>query len=106
MVKKDDHDRAVAILSYFLVGIIWYFVDDEVKNAFTKHHVKQALNLIIISVVGNVGLVIIPFLGWVILPFFQIFILILIILGIINAINGSKKEIPIIGSFAEKYLKF
>lgn len=111
MVKKQDNSKAVAILSYFLVGIIWYFVDEDVrKNKEVKFHVKQALNIGIISIVLSVVL------GWFTLFtfgfFYFIFVLVRIgvfvlwLIGLINAINMNKKEIPVVGEFAEKYLTF
>ena len=51
-MAKDDNSKLVAILSYFLVGVIWYLVDEKVKKSpLAKFHVKQALNLMIISIV-------------------------------------------------------
>jgi uncharacterized membrane protein len=43
---------------------------------------------------------IIPFLGWfIILPLGELFILILAIMGIINAAKGEMKPLPLIGGF-------
>ena len=52
--NKNENDKIVSILSYFLVGIIWYAVDNNVKNKNTTFHVKQALNLLIINFVVSV----------------------------------------------------
>ena len=42
----------------------------------------------------------------VIMPVVNIILLILWIISIVNAINGKKKDIPLIGQLAKKYLKF
>ncbi len=103
----SDNKKLVAILSYFLVGIIWYFADESIKgDKRVKHHVKQALNLLIISVIVNVLLSFIFILGWLIIPIIYIMTFVLWIVGLINAINLNDKDIPIIGPLADKYLKF
>ena len=106
--NKNDNTKLVSILSYFLVGIIWYFVDTNVQNKKTKFHVKQALNLTII----NIGLSIIisfiffiPFI-YILMMLVKITIFILWILGLINAINQKEEVIPLIGNYADKYLTF
>jgi uncharacterized membrane protein len=107
MAKKQDNSKLVAILSYILIGIIWYFADETIKkNKFTKFHVKQALVLLIISLIIGVVGSIIPLIGWmIILPIGQLFILILLIIGLINSINGKEKELPIIGGLADQWFK-
>ena len=103
----EGKGKVVSILSYiFFIGIIWYFVDKKVQNDDTKFHVKQALNLSIIGIIGNAILGIIPIIGWVLIPVFGLVMTILWIFGIIRAINNTKKEIPIIGKYANKYLSF
>jgi len=97
--------KVCAILAYLLVGIIWYFADEKMKaNEFVKFHVKQALILIIFSIVGSMALGMTIILAWLI-PLYQVAIFVILIIGIINANNGDKKELPIIGKFA-KLLKF
>ena len=103
--EKVENEKLVAILSYFLIGIIWYFVDEKMKkSAFAKFHVKQALVFTIISSIVIVVGTIIPVLGWfVILPLGGIAMTILGIMGIINAINLKTKELPVIGKYAKKF---
>lgn len=107
MAKTTNDGKTCAILSYLIVGIIWYFADDKMRNnEFAKFHAKQGLNLLIISFAGNLILGIIPIIGWMLLPIFGIAIFILWIMGLISSINGEKKMVPIIGQYADKYLKF
>ena len=53
MSKKEiEEGKAAAVLSYLLIGIIWYFVDEKMKkNSYVKFHVQQAIVLIIASVI-------------------------------------------------------
>lgn len=116
MVKntKTENEKIASILCYFLVGIIWYFVDENLKkNSNVKFHSKQALNLIVISIVLNIGFTILYnilfFMRFAVSSIESIVglaILILWIIGLINAINSKKSEIPIVGQFANKYLSY
>ena len=111
---KQDNSRLCAILSYFIVGIIWFFADDKLRgNNSLKFHVKQALNLLIVCVVISVAMKIIMFgvlfFAILFLPLYYIISLtlfILWILGIINAAADKEKPIPLVGKFADKYLNF
>ncbi|OYT42821.1 MAG: import component protein [Candidatus Aenigmarchaeota archaeon ex4484_56] len=102
----NENEHIASILSYFLVGIIWYFVDEKMKKSkMLKFHSKQALNLFIISIVLSIVFQILFFLfwlGWVV----NLVILVLWILGLINAINKKEAPIPIVGGWAEKYLTY
>lgn len=111
---NHDNDKLVSALSYILVGIIWYFVDKDVQNKTTKFHVKQAINLLLVSLVLNIALTILTVISFGLLgpvigllnTIFGIFILVLWVIGLIYSIQLNQKELPIIGQFANKYLKF
>ena len=100
--KPVSNNRLCAILAYFLLGIVWYFVDEKIKkNEFAKFHVKQAIVLIAVSFIGSIGLGMTFVLAWLI-PFYQMAIFVLVVIGIYNAYSGEKKELPIIGQFSSK----
>ena len=119
-MTKNNNEKIISALSYVLIGLIWYLIEQEKfkKNNNVKFHVKQGLNLLIISVVGNIIInlifAILTFITlglfgilWGIVSFiFSIFVLFLIIIGILNVINQEEKELPIIGEYANKYLNF
>ena len=74
------------------------------KNSFVRFHVKQGLVLLITSIIINVVGTVVPFIGWfIILPLGSIFVIVLWILGIVNAVNGNKNKLPVIGGFADKF---
>ncbi|RLC36174.1 hypothetical protein DRH27_05625 [Candidatus Falkowbacteria bacterium] len=98
-----EEGKVCAILAYLLIGIIWYFADDKMrKNDFAGFHVKQALILIIISFAGSIALSMTFVLVWLI-PLYQLVVFVFVVMGIINAYNGQKKELPIIGQFGKKF---
>lgn len=110
MAKSEPkYEQLCAILSYLLIGIIWYFVDKPMqKNGFVKFHVKQAIILFIFGIIWSIGVNIIfglIFFGIFLWPFIQLLSLVPLvftIIGILNALNKNEKELPIIGKYAEK----
>lgn len=97
--KKMGNEKACAILSYLFIGIIWYFVDENIRgNKFAKFHAKQGLVLLIISLIAS-ALSPIVIIGAVL----QIFVIVLLIIGIINAANDEEKELPLVGGLGEKF---
>ncbi|MEA3463906.1 MAG: hypothetical protein U9R14_02430 [Patescibacteria group bacterium] len=99
-IKKG---KVCAMLAYLLVGIVWYFVDEKMKkNNFIKFHVKQSLVLLIVSFAGSIVLGMTFIFAWLI-PLYQVAILVMIIIGIMNANNEQEKELPIIGQFGNKF---
>lgn len=110
MMAEHDNTTICAILAYLLVGIIWYFADEEMqKSPFVKYHVKQGLLLLIAAVIVSVArsfFVFIPIIGWLISAALTLIILIAMIVGLINALNKKKQPMPIIGTYAEQIFTF
>jgi uncharacterized membrane protein len=111
--KTVDEGKVCAILSYILVGIIWYFADEKMKkNGFAKFHAKQGLALLVlgvaVSIIGSIlarlmffgGLGMIGIIG-LIITIINICMLVLWIIGIINSATGKYKPLPVIGKIAE-----
>jgi len=104
-MAQNDNAKLAAILAYLLVGIIWFFVDEQIKkDAFAKFHVKQAIVLAITSIGVSVFGAAIPFIGWfIILPIGSLAVLVLWVIGVLNAVNGNQNKLPVIGQFADKF---
>lgn len=100
--KKPETGMAIIAYVLFFVPLLTESKDDP----FVKYHVKQSLFLDIVWIISSIVLAIIPILGWMILPILNIFFIVLWIMGIINAANGQQKELPLIGKYAQQYLKF
>jgi len=111
-MAKNDNSQLCAILSYLLIGIIWYLVDDKMKKSdFAKFHVKQSIILIIFAIIWSIILTILAGFTSFLMPIFYISLiyrllnlvpLVFVIIGIINALNNKKQELPIIGEYAKK----
>jgi uncharacterized membrane protein len=73
------------------------------SNAFARFHANQQL-ILLIAVVGlyaihNVLYIILMAGGFFIIQILNLAILVLAILGIVNAAQGQMKELPVIGKF-------
>ncbi len=98
--KDIEENKIIAALSY--VGILCLIpLLAKKESKFAQFHGKQGLVLfiawIIVWVIG-----IIPFLGWLIFFFGSIALLVLSILGIIQALSGKYWKIPFLSQYAER----
>lgn len=92
MTKKEKW----VCVSAYLLFVIPFLVDKD-KEAY-RFHGNQGLNLLLlattVAVIGSV----IPIIGWfIILPIGGIACLALLVVGIMNALQGKMKEMPVIG---------
>jgi len=96
-----EKNKALAIVGYIIPILFFVPLLSEAKNSpYAKFHSNQQLNLLLAAVAVNVVGTIIPILGWfIILPFGTIVLIVLAIMGIINASKGEMKKLPIIGGF-------
>ena len=101
--KADaEKNKAMAIVGY-IIPILFFIplISDGKNSPFAKFHANQQLVLLIAAVVINIVGGIIPFLGWfIILPLGCIFLLVVAIMGIINASKGEMKPLPLIGGIS------
>ena len=98
--------KNIAVIAYItLIGLIIAFVlNNDKKNPFASFHIKQSLGLALTGfALGVIG--IIPIIGWLI-NIIGIFVLLYMwIMGLINAINGNEKVVPILGDKYAEWFK-
>ncbi|MFH1890904.1 MAG: DUF4870 domain-containing protein [Candidatus Kuenenbacteria bacterium] len=100
-VTKEQENRIIAALSYIWVLCLVPLLTRR-NDEYCQFHAKQGLVLFVGSFAVMV-LGMIPVLGWlIILPLGWLFLVILSILGIINALQGKKWKMPYVGKYAEK----
>ena len=88
-------NKLMAIIAYLgvLVMIPLFAAKD---SPFARYHTNQGLVLFLFSLLSYVaGLI--PFVGWIIGAIISVLNLLLIIVGVLNAVKGEAKELPIIG---------
>lgn len=104
-IVYDSHDieenKLIAALSYLGILVLVPLLAKK-ESPFCQFHAKQGLVLLIAWII--VGFVaVIPILGWIVSIFGSLFLFVLFILGLVNALGGQAKELPVIGQFGEKF---
>lgn len=106
-----DNGKTTAIVSYItLIGwlIAYFAMHQSKKTSLGSFHLRQTLLLMICAVVYQIVITIItmvvPAIGLV-LSLLSLGFLVLWILGLIAAINGEEKPMPIIGAKAQELFK-
>jgi len=96
-------DNAAGALAYVTIipAIIFLVMEPYNRNPFIKFHAWQNIFLcIFLFVIGIIG--IIPILGWFIFFIGCLGAFVFWIIAIIQASQGQRYHIPVIGNFAEK----
>ncbi len=97
MEARSDHGKSVAIVAYItLIGwIIALIRNNSDKSALGSYHLRQSLGIMCLFVVVNVifGFIDIPFISWIVWAG----IFVLWVLGLLSAINGELRPIPLFG---------
>lgn len=98
-VEPKQKNTGMAVVAYliFFVPLLTEAKDDP----FVKFHVKQGLVLFLAWIVLTIFSVV-PVIGWFLGPILSLGLLILMVIGILNAVNGETKELPLIGQYASK----
>lgn len=92
----------MGVLCYLGILVLIPLLTDSKNDPFVKFHIKQGLTLLIFSIIVSViGAV--PVIGWTIAGIGSLFTLVLLIMGIINVVNGVEKPLPVIGQYADKF---
>jgi len=98
---KANKNAAMAVLSYLGPLIIVSYIVAN-KDPFVKFHIKQGLVLLVIEVaIWIIGSHI--WMLWPLLYLVNIGVLILAIIGIINAVQSREKLLPLVGKYASYF---
>ena len=90
-----EKNKVMALLAYIFFLIPLLAAKD---SKFARFHTNQGLVLFIGAILSSV-ITVIPIIGWIIAPIAGLVITVLAIIGILNALNGRAKELPVIGKF-------
>jgi uncharacterized membrane protein len=91
------------VLSYLGPLVIVSYIASK-DDPFVKFHIKQGLVLLCIEVLGWLlmsGMFMYSF--WMIYKLVHLAVIVLSILGIINAVGGKEKELPLVGQFGKYF---
>ncbi len=90
-----ENGKGLSVVAYIgLLVLIPIFLANN--NEFIRFHANQGLVLLIAGLIVNL-LVQIPLVGWIVGLVGGIFCFVAMIIGIVNAVGGKAKELPLIG---------
>lgn len=100
-VPGSGKNTGMAAISYLgPLVIVSYLVAN--KDPFVKFHIKQGFVLLVIEVAMWI-LGAILWILWPILWLINVFVLVLVIVGIVRAVKGEEKELPLVGRYASYF---
>lgn len=104
--KTINEGKTTAVIAYItVIGlIIAIILNNDKKNAFAAFHIRQALGVGLASLVIGV-LNIIPYIGWLSFAVGSILLFVMWIVGLINALNGKMKPVPVLGKQFEEWFR-
>jgi uncharacterized membrane protein len=94
-----EKNKLMAVIGY-IVPLLFFvpLVTDAKDSPFARFHANQQLVLLIVAFAVNIAGTIIPFIGWaVVWPIGALFVLVLAVIGVVNASRGEMKRLPVIG---------
>lgn len=98
--KNDIEENSVMAAISYIWGLCLITLIFKRKSKFAKFHAKQGLLLFAVEVLLS-WFFAVPIIGWAL----GILVMLLALLGIINALNGKYWEMPFLGRYAKK-MKF
>ena len=99
-MRSNSTARVITILDYIgILCLLGLFIEKD--NEDVRFHTNQGIILFLFEIVAgvlNMVLCFIPFVGRLLGGLLGLLCLVLMILGIVNAVNGQRKPLPLIGS--------
>ena len=101
----SDNGKTVAIVAYLtLIGwIVAFIMHNNNKTDLGAFHIRQMLGIIIVGILLNI----IGFSSGISIVFWicRILAIVLWALGILGALNGEKKPVPVLGDQFQQWFK-
>lgn len=100
--KDPQKNTLMAILAYIGPLVIVSYLTSK-DDPFVKFHIKQGLVLFVVEVAMwfLAGMMFYQF--WMIMNIINMGTLVLSIVGIVNAVQGKEKELPLVGQFSKHF---
>lgn len=97
--------KTIAIISYitWIGTLVAFFMNNEKRNSFAAFHIRQALGITLFSMVNSVFLL--RYIGLWTSGFIGVGLFILLIIGLVGAIQGEEKKIPLFGDIFQDWFK-
>lgn len=108
MTQSNDGTppKTIAIVAYItLIGfVVALIMNSNNKSELGSFHIRQSLGIFILAFASGF-IMIIPILGWIVGAAGYVFAFVLWILGLISAVNGELKPVPVLGDKFNEWFK-
>ncbi|MBC2606747.1 DUF4870 domain-containing protein [Pelagicoccus albus] len=93
------------IVAYItIIGLVIAIVTNNPKDEQASFHIRQMLGLVLLWVATGI-IAVIPILGWLIWIVGTLAGFVFWIMGLISALEGSRKQVPILGANFQEWFK-
>lgn len=101
-----EQNKVIGIVSYItVIGLIVAFIlNQNDRDPFPSFHIRQSLGIFITGV-GVSFLSIVPLIGWVLAVIGSLLVLVMWLMGLISAIGGEMKPVPVLGDKFEEWFQ-
>ncbi len=105
----STEDKSTAIISYItLIGfIVAIIIHSNKKTRIGAYHLRQSLGLLLTAIalmIGGFVFAFIPLIGWLVSLAMWVALLVLWVMGLMAAVNGEFKPVPVLGEHFQKWL--
>ncbi len=97
--KKSENSENENIFYAFAYVLFFLPLLAIPESKQSKFHANQGLILLIFGFVGYTILGMLPVFGWLLLPAFRLFVIILIVIGFLNGWDERQRPLPLIGKW-------
>lgn len=104
--NSANNPVVVSVIAYItLIGwLIAAFILNKPKQTLCDFHIRQALGINLLFIVSGF-VFIIPVLGWIAGAVGYILAIVLWVLGLISAVQGEQKKVPILGDKFQEWFQ-
>ena len=97
--------KTIAIICYitWIGTLIAYIMNNEKRNSFASFHIRQAIGISLFSVINSIFLL--RYIGIWASGIIGIGLLILLIIGLVGAVQGEERKIPLFGDIFQDWFK-
>lgn len=98
--------KTLSVIAYItIIGwIIAFVLNNNNRSELASFHIRQFLGIFLTGVA--LGIInVIPILGQIAFLIGGLFLLAIWIIGIIAAVNGEMKEVPVVGKYYQEWFK-
>jgi uncharacterized membrane protein len=104
---NGDNGRTVAVLSYFtfvgwIIGLILHTSNKTSLGAFHQRQMLGLMLLVVIIYILGYPLIHIAY-GSLLISILNLGLLVFWLMGVVSAINGKEKALPIVGDYFQKW---